>query len=131
MFNQITDNFIRIPNVIVNDFQISPTSKYLYAWIWNWSYHGEFSKSIEDIAIILRCSIPTARKHLKELKTKEYIKIEIIEGNKRLITPLINDSIELQEKRRAEQEQINYNKRLLGMVKEQPEAVKKFIKDIR
>lgn len=126
--------YIRIPNVICNDKDLTINSKYLYGWIWNEIYFGEFYQSIEDICNILNCSETTARKSLKQLKVKGYIKIEIIKGNTRKITPMVNDSMILTEKKQVEayrtrKEIEEYNKN--NPINETPEFVKEYIRNLK
>lgn len=131
---EIKSKFITIPNVICNDNEISTNAKYLYGWIQNEIYSGEFNKTMNDITELLQCSISTARKNLKELKDKKYIMIEIINGNKRKITPLVSDSMIIKEfdKQKYIQKQKAkgmYNDTTLCKV-ETPQCVKDFIQRI-
>ena len=100
--NFISNQFIKIPNVICNS-NLSVNAKYLYGWIQNEIYFGGFTKCIDDINQILGCSSSTTRKCLKELKLRNFIKIEIIKGNIRNITPLINDSMIIMEKQNVKE----------------------------
>lgn len=130
---EIKSKFITIPNIIVNDKELSINAKYLYGWIYNEIFYGEFTHSMTDIIELLNCSITTARKNLKELKNKNYIKIEIINGNERKITPLINDSMILKELDRKRIEEIRKNKCGTQEIrqKETPDYVKEFIERIK
>lgn len=96
--NKIINQFIKIPNVVCNS-SISVNAKYLYGWIQNEIYFGGFMKSIEDINNILGCSSSTTRKVIKELQQHNFILVEIIKGNTRKITPLVNDSMIITEKK--------------------------------
>ena len=119
---EIKSNYITIPNVICNDKDLTVNSKYLYGWIYNEIYYGNFEKSMEDITTILNCSETTARKCLKQLKLKNYIKIEIIKGNTRKITPLVNDSMILFERNKIDM--IQRKKEIEETIKEHPELIK-------
>lgn len=137
---EIKSKFITIPNIIVNDNEISVNSKYLYGWIYNEIFYGEFKHNMNDITELLNCSITTARKSLKELKNKRYIKIEIINGNERKITPLISDSMilrqyehtKLNEKYNAKNTIENQEKnKEIFKEKETPKFVKDFIQKVK
>ena len=138
---ELKSKFIVIPNIIANDNELSINSKYLYGWIQNEIYYGEFNKSMNDIIDVLQCSISTARKCLKELKDKRYIMIEILNGNQRKITPMVSDSMILNQynktklkedyKKTHTQEEINAT---LCKVKEKnktPTCILKFLADIK
>ena len=96
--NKIVNQFIKIPNVVCNA-NISVNAKYLYGWIQNEIYFGGFTKCIDDINDLLGCSSSTTRKVLKELESHYFIKIDIVKGNTRKITPLVNDSMIITEKK--------------------------------
>ena len=99
---KISNKYITIPNVVCNNNNLSVNSKYLYGWIQNEIFYGEFYKTIEDLNNILKCSTSTTRKVLKELKENKLISIEIINGNQRKITPLVSDSMIIAEKTKIE-----------------------------
>jgi len=130
---EIKSKFITIPNVIVNDNELSINAKYLYGWIYNEVFYGDFTHSMNDIIELLNCSESTARKNLKELQKKHYIMIEIINGNQRKITPLVNDSMILKELDRKRLEEVRRKK--FGTYcnreenEEQKEKNKKILKD--
>lgn len=130
----IRSNFITIPNVICNDNKISVNAKYLYGWIYNEIFYGNFEKTMEDIKKILNCSESTVRKNLKELKNKNYISIELLQGNRRKITPLINESMIINERTRIENEKLRKEIQELKeqkTIKETPEFVKNFIQELK
>ena len=130
----IKNNYISIPNVVANSKIISVNAKYLYGWIYNEIFYGNFEKTMEDIKQILNCSESTARKVLKELKTNHFIEIEIISGNRRKITPMINDSMIINERTRINNERLR--KEIIefqekNQVRETPQFVKDFVTELK
>ena len=135
---EINNKYITIPNIIFADREITINSKYLYGWIQFEIYNGQFNKSIDDICEVLQCSVNTARKCLKELEKKNYIKVEIQNMNKRIITPLISDSMtleylskKLQIDKMKELEKIAEERKKETYKKETPQYVKDFMDSIK
>lgn len=143
---KIESNYISIPNKVVNDKRISPTAKLLYGYIRYWDYINYNQITMIEIMDYMNIrSDNTIRKALKELKQVEFIKIDIINKNKRLITPLINDGIMLETSLTAKQEnnieqqkkieQSKFNEFLKLQEKlekeEIPEQVKEFFERIK
>lgn len=115
--SKLRSNFVKIPNVVCNS-NISVNAKYLYGWIQSEIYFGAFTKTIDDITTILNCSMPTARKCLKELKEHNFIGIEILKGNTRKITPLVSDSLIIMEKNSLKELEQNEYQNKLNKIKE-------------
>ena len=127
--NEIANSFIRIPNVVANNKNVSLGAKYLYGYIWYWTYYGGFIKSNEDVCEALNVTLNTIRKYLKELKQEGFIKITIVNNNERHIQLLVTDEFIMRESARVK------NKDLLqarvAMEQEQPEFLKQFLANIK
>ena len=106
MIEEINPNFLRIPNVIMQDKDIVPNAKYLYAIIDILAYYTNTITN-EELCEISQISHNSIEKYLKQLKDKQYIRIERVR-NARKITPLITHSLEiLTAKERAKEIEIN------------------------
>lgn len=127
--NKIVNQFIKIPNVVCNS-NISVNAKYLYGWIQNEIYFGGFTKCIDDINDLLGCSSTTTRKVLKELELHNFIKIDIIKGNTRKITPLVNDSMIIMEKKLVKELKMQEALEDLQNKPDIPEGFKDFLESI-
>lgn len=134
MIEKMNPLFIRIPNVLMYDERIVPSAKYLYGVIDMLSYYTE-SITNEELKIISQISHNSIEKYLKQLQEHNYIKIER-KKNSRKITPLIERSIELYQKKMKQAEiDIKEKEKLKQehetIKKEIPDYVKQFVKEIK
>lgn len=122
---EIKNKYIMIPNILIADNEISIHAKYLYGWIRNELYEGQFENNIGDIMDLLNCSMPSARKYIKELQHKNYIKVEIINNNTRRITPLISDSMILHYYRKKKIERESIAEEIIKNIENEEEQITK------
>lgn len=112
MTNEIQNNYIRIPNVVANNKNITIGAKYLYGYIWYWTYWGDFIKTNDEVCDALDVSLNTLRKYIRELEREGFISIHIEKHNtERHIRLLVTDEFILRESARvrgkkAQEEQI-------------------------
>lgn len=97
MLEKVNPQFIRIPNIIMLDKEITPNCKYLYGIIDMLSYYVDTITN-DDLSNISQISHNSIEKYLKQLKAKKYIMIERTK-NARKITPLILKSLEIATKK--------------------------------
>lgn len=93
MIEKINPLFIRIPNIIMLDKDISPNCKYLYGIIDMLSYYTDTITN-DELCEIAQISHNSVEKYIKQLKSKYYIKVERTK-NARKITPLIAKTLEV------------------------------------
>ena len=139
MIEKMNPMFVRIPNIIMYDTNIVPNAKYLYGIIDMLSYYTETITN-DELCEISQISHNSIEKYLKQLQKSEYISIER-KRNSRKITPLILKSLEIEKQKDKEQEnetkiikqekEEHQRKVDLGIIKEAPEYVKKFVKSIK
>lgn len=127
--NEIANSFIRIPNVVANNKNVSLGAKYLYGYIWYWTYYGEFVKSNEDVCEALNVTLNTIRKYLKELKQAGFIKITIVNNNERHIQLLVTDEFIMRESARIKNKDLLQAR--IAAEQDQPEYIKQFLANIK
>lgn len=104
---KIETKYIAIPNIIINDMDISNDAKLLYGFIKYWDYFQKFYITYEEMKEQLNVgSINSIKKYLKQLKDKGYLDIIKINNNKQILKPLVSDDLILTTKEEA----IKYNR---------------------
>lgn len=88
--------FIRISNVIFDDKELQPYTKYLYG-ILEMVYNTSDKITIEELCEIGQATHNTINKHLTILKERGYITIKITKYGLK-ITPLIKKEMEIAHK---------------------------------
>lgn len=139
---KIESDGIMIPNKICNS-KISNDAKYLYGWISQTTYYTNFTKTITEIKEFLQCSEVKARKCLKELKDKNFIRI-YVKGNKRHIITTITklmieeEKINRKKEREYKEKEEEYNQWYNSLPKKekeeyikQREMIQKFMEQVK
>lgn len=124
----IANPYIRIPNVVANS-DISIGAKYLYGYIWYWTFFGEFTKTNDQVCKALNVSLNTLRKYLKELQQANFIAMIVIRKQERHIRLLVTDEFILRESDRVKGIKAK-EERAKNTPSEPPQYVKDFLNAI-
>ena len=93
---------IRIPVKLLEPYELTLSSKYLYGLLLWHSYSGKCYCTNKTLASEVGCSIRTIQNSLKELEDKKCISVEIDSKNGvRYITPLVIQKIKLLDERKV------------------------------